>query len=372
MELARSTVDSGWCELMSLQVAQQTIAHNFGFNFRGKRFWYQPTFDNDWEEFSPGYCLLGKIIEESCQDPGTAAIDLGLGAEEYKERFANGSRSTLHATVSRSMAASVRVRARYSIARAITKRPKLERAARNTIAIVNRFQQRARSEGVPRTFTYYGIRFRKLIASKDEVLFFLWPAMQHEHQETTLVPLNWKILASTAMRYEDDFETLEYLKRAAPRLKEARCRGFAIMSADGSAAHILWAAPYEAFAMAELNTVLRAPSPSSTMIFDCWTPAELRGRGLYTKAIGSLAQQLSSEGADAWIFSAVDNVASTAGIQNAGFALQFSMERKRVFGWARVRRKTPAFSLERRVKEVSEPAQVPHAIASDGEERVSA
>jgi len=48
--------------------------------------------------------------------------------------------------------------------------------------------------------------------------------------------------------------------------------------------------------MAELDEVLHTPSAVRVMIFDCWTPPELRGRGLYSHAIAGLAELLSAEG----------------------------------------------------------------------------
>ncbi len=53
----------------------------------------------DLEKYSPGFCLLAKLIEEAADDPAMNTVDLGLGAEKYKERFANQTRETLYVTL---------------------------------------------------------------------------------------------------------------------------------------------------------------------------------------------------------------------------------------------------------------------------------
>ena len=154
------------------------------------------------------------------------------------------------------------------------------------------------------------------------------------------------------MRYHADGETMDYLIRASSRFHSGKSRGFALLGADGVAQHFAWVSTYEGFTMAELDEVLHAPSAASVMIFDCWTPREYRGRGLYGRAIVSLAELLSGEGKDVWIFSAAANPASTAGIEKAGFQRQASLFRRNLLGWKKswqetrwVQRPEPSASL---------------------------
>ena len=86
----------------------QSIAWNYGFRFGRSWFWYQPTFESRLEVRSPGRLLLANMLMEVCDDPAVEVFDLGLGAEGYKERVANSSRSTLHVTISRSPIGTVR------------------------------------------------------------------------------------------------------------------------------------------------------------------------------------------------------------------------------------------------------------------------
>jgi CelD/BcsL family acetyltransferase involved in cellulose biosynthesis len=125
-ELAKLLSSSGSLVVTRLIVGDQPVAWNYGFQFLGSWFWYQPTFDSRWQNLSPGFCLLSKTVEAACDTSDIELIDLGLGAEGYKERFATGVRQTLHLTATASTAAFVREALRYHAATAIKSVPRLE------------------------------------------------------------------------------------------------------------------------------------------------------------------------------------------------------------------------------------------------------
>lgn len=336
-ELAGLLGERGWFDLMILRAGSWVLALNYGFRFQGSWFWYQPTIVNKFEDLSPGYCLLAKIVEDAGRDPEVRMVDMGLGAEGYKERFANATRTTLYATLTRNSADLWRVRGWYHAAEAIKKRPGLESAARRVQTLARGGRARVAENGWAKTLAWGGRRLQRSVASTDEVLLFQWSKGANDSVERReLVPITWEILAAAAMRYSEDHETMDYLLRSAARFRSIQNRGFALVGTDGVAQHFAWVAPYEGFAMAELAEVLRAPSPVSVMIFDCWTPCELRGQGLYARAIGQLAGLLSVEGKDVWIFSAAGNPASVRGIQKAGFQRQASLFRRKVLWWAKI------------------------------------
>lgn len=133
-ELAKLLASSGWLALTRMMAGEKVLAWNYGFRFQGSWFWYQPTFETDLERFSPGFCLLSKLIEEAVEDPALKVVDLGLGAEEYKERFSNESRRTLYVTLRRSLAKHVKEVLRYEAAEAIKTSPSLEHSARRVVS----------------------------------------------------------------------------------------------------------------------------------------------------------------------------------------------------------------------------------------------
>ena len=132
--LAELLSRQGWLVLSVLSVGDQPIAWNYGFRFRGSWFWYQPTFDEAFcsqsSGLSPGLCLLVRIIEEACDMPEVHRVDLGLGDEGYKKRFATDYCDTIDVTLSQSTMHHVREKLRYRAASAIKSSPHLEQCVR--------------------------------------------------------------------------------------------------------------------------------------------------------------------------------------------------------------------------------------------------
>lgn len=129
-ELARRFSDTGVVTLSLLMIADRPVAWNYGFQFDGSWFWYQPTFDSDQEQNSPGHCLLSRIVTEACDMEGMKVVDLGLGAEGYKERFGNSTRQTLYVTVTKSWRRHLGEVARFHAGSIVKRWPKVESAVR--------------------------------------------------------------------------------------------------------------------------------------------------------------------------------------------------------------------------------------------------
>jgi CelD/BcsL family acetyltransferase involved in cellulose biosynthesis len=131
--LAELLSRAGWLVLTRLLVGDDTVAWNYGFEFAGSWFYYQPTFDARWQKSSPGFCLLTKMVERACDVPEVSFIDLGLGDEGYKERFATGYRQTVHVTITSSAAVRLRETVRYHAASAVKASPRLEHWLRQLV-----------------------------------------------------------------------------------------------------------------------------------------------------------------------------------------------------------------------------------------------
>jgi CelD/BcsL family acetyltransferase involved in cellulose biosynthesis len=131
-QLAMRFSGTGTLTLSILMIGDRPVAWSFGFQFQGTWFLYQTTFDIRCEENSPGYCLIARILIEACEMDTLKLVDLGLGAEAYKEWFANGTRPTLYATLTTSSLHHLREVARYRLATEVKRFPKLEAALRST------------------------------------------------------------------------------------------------------------------------------------------------------------------------------------------------------------------------------------------------
>jgi CelD/BcsL family acetyltransferase involved in cellulose biosynthesis len=130
-DLARRFSRKGIVTFTTLMVGEQPVAWSYGFQFQGNWSLYQTTFDTRWEKNSPGYCLLAKILIEACEMSSLKRVEFGLGAEAYKEWFANSTRQTLHATLTTSPLRHFQEIARYRVAIEVKRFPKVEAAIRS-------------------------------------------------------------------------------------------------------------------------------------------------------------------------------------------------------------------------------------------------
>jgi CelD/BcsL family acetyltransferase involved in cellulose biosynthesis len=350
-ELAKLLSASGWLALTRMMSGESSFAWNYGFEFQDTWFWYQPTFDSLLEKYSPGFCLLAKLIEEAADNPALKTIDLGLGAEEYKERFANQSRETLYVTLRASPWRHGREILRYRAAEIIKTSPRLEAGARAVTARWRRMRQSVGRDGIAATLQRLAKRAGAFLWSEDEVRFFELRGAILPDLSATLVPLDLKHIAAATSQYIDEPSTLAYLLRSASRLHDGSAKGFGLIDAKGVLLHFAWVTAFEKFFLAELNAKVDGPSAGCIMIFDCWTPVSARGHGYYAQTVSRIAQRLRDKGETPWIFSAASNVPSVRGLERAGFQRRYSLVRQQVLGWQRVKGEKP--KLDQPVVEVS-------------------
>jgi CelD/BcsL family acetyltransferase involved in cellulose biosynthesis len=340
-ELAKLLSESGWVALTRMMSGDNVFAWNYGFRFQGTWFWYQPTFVSDLEKFSPGFCLLAKLIEEAADNAEFETVDLGLGAEEYKERFANRNREILYVTLKTSSVRHYREILRYRGAEFARTFPKVETAVRATIQRWHRLKQHL-AEGGRATLGWAGTRLREIFWLESEVFFYEWSGRALPSSgESKLRRLDLSDLATATCQYVDDEATLGYLLRAASRLQQGSAEGFGLVDGEGKFLHFAWTTGFDKFFLSELNARVDAPSADCVMLFDCWTPPSLRGSGHYASAVGLIAKQVLESGIRPWIFSASRNVASIRGLEEAGFERRYSLIRRRLMGLQWIKGETP-------------------------------
>jgi CelD/BcsL family acetyltransferase involved in cellulose biosynthesis len=334
LNLAKLLSARQWLTISTLKLDGRTIAWNYGFRFAGSWFWYQPAFDNEQQHLSPGTRLLCEILHEASTDPGISTVDLGLGDEGYKQRYANSTRQTLCIAASRSKLRMATQACRYRIAELIKKHPPLERRIRNTVSRAMAVRADAGRRGVRK---YFRERLSRMVVDCTEVLFFecngqdFWTAQEIPNPSSLEVkPLSIELLAKAAMTYPCEEETLKYLLRSAKRLASGES-GFALVADSGGPLHFCWVAPFDGFKMTELGHVLQEPASGAVLLFDCWTPISKRGRGYYGLCVSQVAARLLASGKKPWIFSAATNSASARALQRAGFVQRFSLIRSKKF-----------------------------------------
>jgi CelD/BcsL family acetyltransferase involved in cellulose biosynthesis len=350
-ELAMLLSESGWLALTRMMSGKQAFAWNYGFLFRGTWFWYQPTFNSDMEKYSPGFCLLAKLIEEAADNPLLHTVDLGLGAEEYKERFANQSRETLYVTLRTSKAQHLREILRYRATEIIKTSPGLEAGLRAVAKRLRQLRESVRRDGIAATVQRLAKRGGACLWSETKILFFEWSgAVLLDSGAAKLESLGLNQLASSASQYVDDEATLAYLLRSASHLRERNADGFGLVDSEGSFLSFVWVAAFDGFFSPELNAKVDAPSADCVMLFDCWSPAH--GHACMGRTISLIADRMREKGKKPWIFNTASNVFSVQDLEKAGFQLRYSLVRRRVLGWQTIKGKTPRL-YETRTTEVS-------------------
>ncbi len=334
LELARLLSVPGWLCFSRINAGTRTISWNYGFKFDRSWFWYQPTFINDLEKYSPGFVLLSKLIEEAAVTPSLSTVDMGLGAEGYKERFSNATRRTMYVTLHRSLLRHWQQIVRDRVAAAITASPRLENPARALIVKLNALALRWKQSGIAATAAWALRRTVRALWSREEVFFFeAAPGEISATPQYQLQPITYELLADTAIQYHDDSQTQSSLLRSAARLRSSSAQGYALVDDAGRILHLAWVAPFAGFFLAELQHTLDCPDLARVMLFDCWTPVAQRGHGYYAESIQRVAQLQRAQGKRPWIFSAATNTQSRNGILKAGFPLQYSLVRRTRFGW---------------------------------------
>lgn len=332
-ELGQLLSQAGWLVCTRLMSGEKVFAWNYGFQFHGTWFWYQPTFDSELEKYSPGFCLLSQLVGDVAQDAAFQQIDMGLGAEEYKERFANQTRETLYVTLQSSASRHFRGIARYWVSKSLKKCPGAEEFARKSVAGLKRLRERVLHDGSIQTLAWLCARVLRFFWSRTEVFFYegQGPVLR-ETGPLEIHRLDLRGLADAAIAHADDPDTTAYLLRAAPRLRSGNSEAFAFRDAEGSLVHFAWVAPMQGFFLSELNTEIAAPSPDAVLLFDCWTPGCARGRGHYASAIELLASTKKGEGKQTWIFSASSNRSSLRGLEKSSFEKRFVQVRYTAMG----------------------------------------
>ena len=276
-------------------------------------------------------------------------MDLGLGDEAYKRRFANALFTTQHIALSSNSAHHMFSMGRYWLGSKAKKSAALEKQLRTTRDRIGNVRRRLQETGLAATAGYALRRAAKRVKCDDEVLLFEAPSIQRKSDSpASLSALNWQLLAEAAILYAEDPQTLQYLMRCGPRMRRG-LPGYVLRTPDGCPVHFLWIADFDGFHLSEIDhkleaadaqpseavpTILASNVPGSAasgaaMIFDCWTPLFHRGFGYYASAICHAASFLEGQQRPAWIFSAAANESSTRGILKAGFEYRFSLVRKR-------------------------------------------
>jgi CelD/BcsL family acetyltransferase involved in cellulose biosynthesis len=97
---ARAAFDEGWLQLVFLVVGDIKAAGYMNFDFDEKIWIYNSGINTVFENLSPGWVLLGKIINWSIEQ-GKTELDFMRGDETYKYQFGGIDQNVIHLQISR-------------------------------------------------------------------------------------------------------------------------------------------------------------------------------------------------------------------------------------------------------------------------------
>jgi CelD/BcsL family acetyltransferase involved in cellulose biosynthesis len=352
-ELAGLLSPQGWITMSCLMVGERPVAWNYGFEFGGSWFWYQPTFEPSYQKYYPGLCLLTKMIEQACDRPTVNRVDLGLGEEGYKERMTADGRQTVHVTLTTSGRACWKERARYYAAAAIRSVPQLEGWTRSFLAWAGSLRKQIRREGFRGCARDFARRWQKTLFASSQVFFLEWPRGEFINGQdispdcNVIRSIDLDLLAVAAMHYADNEPVCENLLSAARRLASKSSQGFALVNPQGVPLHLFWVAEFHKFRIEGRGRSINAVPSNSALIFDHYGLSSIPGRDDFSQAISGVVFHLQQAGKLPWISgTASDPVLTEA--EKVGFVRRFSVTRRRVLFATRV--------IESKFPSVTEPA----------------
>ena len=100
-DVIRTAHENGWLWLAFLEADGQRIAAALNFDYENKLWGYNAGVNRDFMDLSPGWVLLGHVLEWCCQN-GRYEFDFMRGDEDYKYRFGGVNKYVMRAKLTRS------------------------------------------------------------------------------------------------------------------------------------------------------------------------------------------------------------------------------------------------------------------------------
>jgi len=273
--------------LITVSAGRESVCVLFAIRYGHTLLWHTPVVNVKFLDLSPLEVLL-VATAKYCEEHEITCLDLGLGDEPYKARFANGARRT------------------GTILIPVTARGTLVRLARwRQLAYRTR---RAISVGKTKAAT----AVHRLAALRDAVHWYEQPGGRAGEAPDSSRPI---AILSTYPEFVDFARShdLAVLRFHYDRFREGAT--FAVLHSDTVAISFGWIQRADQFMVGEIARQARVPG--KTVLYDFFTHPDYRGRGYYTSLlIGIIARH---PGASLAIFARPSNASSIVAIERAGF-----------------------------------------------------
>ena len=195
-----------------------------------------------------------------------------------------------------------------------------------TVHGILRLATRVKARGLGEVGHLVADRTREAISSGDTLLFLTRDTAQDGDESEGL---SWRwATAEDSARYAHDIGTDSPTTFRSRLTSGTRCF---LVESDGRFLHATWVTTEGSWAR-ELRAYI-VPPPGEAYIYESFTRADARGRGIYPFALGNILRSLRDDGiARAWIAVEEDNAASRRSIHKAGFEFAFAITYSRRWG----------------------------------------
>ena len=319
-----------------LELDGEPLAYHFGFADSGKLVWYKPSFSVDWWKQSPGEVLLRQLFGYVRQEQFTE-FDFTCGDEGFKTRFANTTRRNFALLLWPGGLRGRLARAGLRTKENLKGRPRLwsllNRIGQPVQRVTSRLRESLAQDGMLATIGKLVRRCRRMVHVRDEALVFARKRSteQRPPPDFELGPGKLSDLTPLASTHPDFWHPRK-LQGARQRLQSGD-KLFIARRAD-QILHVAWLATREQIACTSEvgpEPVITLPQPVS-VIYDCWTPPDHRGQGIYQAVLHALVAHAPASVEETWIWCARSNGASAKAITRAGFILRARLGCRRWFG----------------------------------------
>jgi ribosomal protein S18 acetylase RimI-like enzyme len=194
---------------------------------------------------------------------------------------------------------------------------------------LTKLSTRVRTRGAKEVVDLAGHRVREFIHSEDRLILFALDLAGHLPQRPAPPGATFRRAhLEDAVAYARDIGTDSEASFRARLSNETRC--YLVVTGD-LIVHASWVTTSLAWTR-ELRRYFRPP-PGEAYIYESFTRAEVRGKGVYPFALGAVAEDLRSNGITrAWVGVEAGNAPSIKAVRKAGFEAGFEVGYRRRLG----------------------------------------
>ena len=196
------------------------------------------------------------------------------------------------------------------------------------LTVLAKIPARIKARGIREVAGLGAQRVKEAIRSQDRLIFFLRPTEGEGHSGNGAGPVLQRAGPEHASTYERDIGTDSAATFSQRLTQGTSCY---LVLENGKALHASWVTSTASW-VREIGRYFRPP-PGQAYVYESFTRADARGRGVYPFALRGICRELAFDDIDTlWVAVEEDNTPSLKAISKAGFETAFELEYRRRWG----------------------------------------